>query len=66
MRPRAYTGDLEHIVEAAKEQDIGLLSTVELHKILMAVKRGTLTKEDARALVKKSGRIEYAADSAAK
>ena len=58
-RPRAYAGELEHIVEAATEQNIGLLSTVELHKILVAVKEGKLTKEKARTLLKKPGRIEF-------
>lgn len=58
-RPKAYTGELEHIVETAEEQNIGLLSTVELHKILVAVKDGRLTKQGARSILKKSGRIEY-------
>ncbi len=35
-RPRLYSGDLEEIVEAAKEQGIGLLSTVDLYKIAVA------------------------------
>jgi hypothetical protein len=60
-RPKAYTGEWEHIVESATEQNIGLLSTVELHKIVVAVKEGALTKEKARSLIKKSGRIEYSA-----
>jgi len=58
-RPRLYSGDLEHIVEAAKDSSIGLLSTVELHKVAMAVKRGELTKESARSILRQFGRIEY-------
>lgn len=58
-RPKVYTGDLEHIVETATEQNIGLLSTVELHMLLVAVKEGKLTKDAARALIKRPGRIEY-------
>jgi hypothetical protein len=58
-RPRVYTGELEHIVESAVEQGIGLLSTVELHRIVMAVKEGSLTKDAARATIRKAGRIEY-------
>lgn len=58
-RPKAYAGDLEHIVESAVEQNIGILSTVELHKIIVAVKEGSLTKENARSFLKKAGRIIY-------
>jgi hypothetical protein len=58
-RPKAYTGEWEHIIESAIEQSIGILSTVELHKIIMAVKKGNLTKEHARLILKKPGRIEY-------
>lgn len=58
-RPRLYSGDLEHIVEAAKESSIGILSTVELHKIAMAVKQGDLSPESARSLLRQFGRIEY-------
>jgi hypothetical protein len=61
-RPKVYTGEEEHIVESALDQGIGLLSTVELHKIVVAVKEGRLTKNDARALLKKSGRIEFGAE----
>lgn len=57
-RPRVYTGDEEHIVDTATEQGIGLLSTVELHKIVVAVKQGLLTKDEARAILRKPGRIE--------
>jgi hypothetical protein len=64
-RPKAYSGDFEHIVESARDQDISLLSTVELHKILVAVKEGRLTKEKARSLLKKSGRIEYSGTDSA-
>jgi hypothetical protein len=60
-RPKAYTGELEHIVEAAVDQNIGILSTVELHKIIVDVKEGRLVKEQARSLLKKFGRIEYEA-----
>lgn len=62
-RPRVYTGDSEEIVKAAEEQSIGLLSTVELYKILIAVKEGQLSRENARALLKKAGRIEYSPGS---
>lgn len=58
-RPRLYTGDLEEIVDAAQEQEIGLVSTVELYKIAIAVKDGVLTKEEARAQLKKPGRVEF-------
>jgi hypothetical protein len=58
-RPKAYTGELEHIVQSADENGIGLLSSVELHKIVVAVKEGILSKVDARNLLKKSGRIEF-------
>jgi hypothetical protein len=59
FRPRVYTGDDEHIVETAIEQGIGILSTVELHKILVAVKEGVLAKSAARAILRKPGRIEF-------
>ena len=58
-RPKAYTGEDQHIVDTAIEQSIGILSTVELHKIVMAVMRGHLSKDQARLLIKKPGRIEY-------
>ena len=58
-RPRAYVGVDAHISETAVEHNIGILSTVELHKIVMAVKKGTLIKDAARELLKKPGRIEY-------
>jgi hypothetical protein len=58
-RPTAYTGIDAHIAATAEEQSIGILSTVELHKIVMAVKRGVLTKDAARALLKRPGRIKY-------
>ncbi len=60
-RPRVYTGEDEYIVETAVDQGIGLLSTVELHKIVMAVKRGELNKGEARQILRKPGRIEYGA-----
>jgi hypothetical protein len=58
-RPRAFTGGEEEIALAAKEHGIGLLSTVELYKIAVAVKDGELSRDRARELVKESGRIEY-------
>jgi hypothetical protein len=59
-RPKLYAaGEDEHIVETAVEQGIGLLSTVELHKIIMAVRQGSFSKASARELIRKSGRIEY-------
>ena len=58
-RPRVYTGDAEEIVLAAEEQNIGLLSTVELHKLLIAVKQGKLSRDAARALLRQPGRIEF-------
>jgi len=58
-RPRVYTGEDEYIVETAVEQGIGLLSTVELHKIIVAIKEGRLTKGEARKIIRKPGRIEF-------
>lgn len=58
-RPRAYSSDDEHIIETAAEQGIGILSTVELHRIVVAVKEGSLSKEEGRAILKRPGRIEY-------
>jgi hypothetical protein len=58
-RPKAYAGELDHLVQSADEQGIGILSTVELHKIVVAVKGGMLSKADARSLLKKTGRIEF-------
>jgi hypothetical protein len=58
-RPTMYTGEDEHIIDTAIEQNIGLLSTVELHKIIVDVKAGKLTKAAAREILKKFGRIEY-------
>ena len=60
-RPQLYGGDLEEIVEASRDQEIGLLSTVELYKIAVAVKEERLSREDGRALIKQSGRIEFRA-----
>ncbi len=54
-----YTGEDEYIVETAVEQGIGLLSTVELHKIIVAIKEGQLTKDEAREIIRKPGRIEF-------
>jgi hypothetical protein len=58
-RPRVYTGEEEHIVHAAIDQSIGLLSTVELHRIIVAVKQGRISKPEARAVLRKPGRIEF-------
>ena len=58
-RPKLYTGEDEHIAEAAVEHVIGLLSTVELHKVVMAVIGGSLSKVEARKIIRKSGRIEF-------
>ena len=52
-RPKAYTGEDNHIVETALAQNIGILSTVELHKVVMAVRNGVLTKPEARVRRKK-------------
>ena len=59
VRPLPYTGTEAHIVDTVEEQNIGILSTVELHKIVMAVNKGILSKDAARQLLKKTGRIEY-------
>jgi hypothetical protein len=58
-RPKLYGGMDQEWVDAAAEQGIGLLSTVELHRIAIAVKGGVLSKEAARELIKQMGRIEY-------
>jgi hypothetical protein len=58
-RPKLYTGEDNHIVETAIEQGIGLLSTVELHKVIMAVIGGSLSKQEARDIVRRPGRIEF-------
>ncbi len=60
-RPKPYTGEDENIIHTALDQNIGVLTTVELHKILVAVKQGVLSKPDARAVLKKFGRIEFIA-----
>jgi hypothetical protein len=64
-RPKIYSGDDQHISQAAIEQGIGLLSTVELHKIIVSVKEGIISKSDAREILKQPGRIEFAASRAA-
>lgn len=46
-------------MDAARDSNIGLLSTVELHKIAMAVKEDELAKESARSILRQFGRIEY-------
>ncbi len=61
-RPRLYSGDAEEIVEAAKENEIGLLSTVELYRIVLAVHEGKLTKEQGRNILKGVGRVELKGD----
>jgi len=63
-RPIVYSGADEHIVEGATEQGIGLLSTVELHRIIVAVMENRLTKEAARAIISQPGRIEFDAKRA--
>lgn len=65
-RPRLYTGEDEHITETAVEQGIGLLSTVDLHKIIMAVIEGSLSKKEAREIVRRPGRIKFDKKSSAK
>lgn len=59
LRPKLYTGDAEEIAATAKERCIGLLSAVELYNVSLAVKDGVITKEQARALIKEPGRIEF-------
>jgi len=54
-RPRAYTGLDAHIVETAVEQNIGILSTVELDKIVMAVRRGIFEQGCGARIAKKAG-----------
>jgi len=61
-RPRPYTSGDEHIIASAIEQGIGILSTVELHKMVVAVKENVLSKQVARALLKRNGRIEFDAN----
>ena len=58
-RPRLYSGGEEEYVSAAKDNSIGLLSTVELYKIAIAAKDGVISKENARELIKQFGRIEF-------
>jgi hypothetical protein len=58
-RPKLYKGEDEHIAETAVEQCIGLLSTVEFHKIIAAVMEGRISKKDARKIVRIFGRIEF-------
>ena len=58
-RPRIYTGDQEEISEAAAENEIGLISSVDLYRILVAVKDGLLERGAARDLLKQAGRIEF-------
>ena len=57
-RPQLYAGAMEEIVDAAKEQNIGLLSTIALYDITLAAKDGVITKEEARGMIKQFGRIE--------
>lgn len=47
--------------ELLKDEDgvVGVLSTVELYKIAMAVKRRKMKKENARNKIKKTGRITF-------
>jgi hypothetical protein len=64
-RPRIYSGEGEEIVTAAKEHRIGLLSTVELYRIAIAVKNGVMSPEDGRARIARYGRIEFEEDTKA-
>lgn len=48
-----------HIIRQAEDGKDGLLSTVELWKIAMAVRRGDLSRAEARDLVKQPGLILY-------
>ena len=57
-RPKLYETTKENVVEAARDQRIGLLSTVELYKLAVAVKDSVLTKADAMQIIKEPGRIE--------
>jgi hypothetical protein len=50
--PRHFTGAAQEIAKAAVEKRIGLLSTVELYRIAIAVKDGRLSATDGRALIK--------------
>lgn len=43
----------------ATHDDIGVLWTVELYKIALAVRRGELTPDEAKRLIKQLGRITY-------
>jgi hypothetical protein len=43
----------------ATHDDIGLLWTVELYKIALAVRKGELAPDEARRLIKQAGRITY-------
>ncbi len=67
LRQAVYTaGEDEHIIQTAVDQNIGILSTVELNKILVAVKDDQITKAEARNLIRKPGRIGYDRNSARK
>jgi hypothetical protein len=57
-RPKLYETTKENIVDAARDQKIGLLSTVELYKLAVAVKDSVLSKADAMDIIKEPGRIE--------
>ena len=46
------------VIEAATGQRIGLLSTVELYKLVVAVKDSFMSKAAAMQILKKPGRIE--------
>ena len=58
-RPRLYSGELEHICDSAKESGIGILATTDLYRICIDVEEGVLSREEARQLLKLTGRIEY-------
>jgi len=57
-RPLLYSGGEEEVVKAAAENEIAVVSTVELHRIAMAVKEGKLDQKQARMILKRFGRIE--------
>jgi hypothetical protein len=59
QRPLIYSGGEKEFVGAARENSIGLLSTVDLYRIAIAVKDNKLSKENARLAIKGFGRIVY-------
>lgn len=55
--PPYFDEDGERLI--ATHHDIGVLWTVELYKIALAVRRGELAADEARRLIKQPGRITY-------